>query len=115
MNSFAKVNRLRRDEHTDHWTERNHRVDLTAASTRSSVAASTPTGTRTVAPAIVTSIRSAGYATTRGGSGVESEVDKLRPCPRPAPRFAPPHIEQSSADPVAPRHLGYVHSRIDAL
>ena len=53
------VDRLCRDEHPDIRAERYHRVDLTAASTRSSVAASTPTGTLTVAPAIVTSIRSA--------------------------------------------------------
>src|SRR5262249_56377363 len=64
MNAFAKVNRLRRDEYTDHWTERDHRVDLTAANTRSNVAASRAMGTRTVAPAIITSIRSAGPTRT---------------------------------------------------
>src|SRR5271165_3108742 len=66
--AFAKIDRLRRNEHPDIRAERNHRVDLTAVSTRSSVAASTPTGTRTVAPAIVTSIRSVGPAKTRGWS-----------------------------------------------
>ena len=59
MYAFTEVDRLCRDEHPDIRAERYHRVDLTAASTRSSVAASTPTGTLTVAPAIVTSIRSA--------------------------------------------------------
>ena len=68
MYAFTEVDRLCRDEHPDIRAERYHRVDLTAASTRSSVAASTPTGTLTVAPAIVTSIRSARPATTRGGS-----------------------------------------------
>jgi hypothetical protein len=41
MYAFTEVDRLCRDEHPDIRAERYHRVDLTAASTRSSVAAST--------------------------------------------------------------------------
>ncbi len=66
MHAFSEVDRLRRHKHPDIPAERDHRVDLTAANTRSSATASTPTGTRTVAPAIITSIRSAGPAKTRG-------------------------------------------------
>src|SRR5271165_6714876 len=51
----------------------------------------------------------------RLGAVVEPDLHERRPFDGSEPRLAPPHIEQSPADPVAPRHLGNVHFRIGAL
>src|SRR5271166_774645 len=48
-------------------------------------------------------------------SVVQPELYELRPFARREPRLAPPDIEQSPADSIAPSYLGYVHFRIGAL
>src|SRR5208337_4576183 len=51
----------------------------------------------------------------RLGAVVEPDLHEPRPFDGSEPRLAPPHIEQSPADPVAPRHLGNVHFRIGPI
>src|SRR5208282_5846905 len=51
----------------------------------------------------------------RLGAVVEPDLHERRHFDGSEPRLAPPHIEQSPAYSVAPRHLVNVHSRIGAL
>src|SRR5271166_2150984 len=58
MDACTEVYRLRRHENADLRTKRDHRADLNATKTFVRVCASTPIGTRTVAPEIAISMRS---------------------------------------------------------
>ena len=131
MDAFSKINRLRRNEHAEVRAKQNHRVPRSAKITASSVARSTPAGTRIVAPPILTSITARKTARARcdrlrrDGAGPRRarlagdlhrrEDRKMLPRLRQFARLSPPDGQNPAAHAIAARDFRDVRSRFQAL